>query len=79
MQDNGEEAQLPKPKDQATIHAARAFKILGIDRTTGYKAIREGRFPVPVLRVGRVILGPTASLARFLQVEQPPTSEGEER
>ncbi len=40
---------------------------LGVDRLTAYKSIREGTFPVPVIRVGRRILVPTAALDRLLE------------
>ncbi|MBV9661870.1 MAG: helix-turn-helix domain-containing protein, partial [Acidimicrobiales bacterium] len=51
------------PKVRPVLSALEAFRLLGIDRTTGYKAIRQGTFPVPVLRLGRSIRVPTAALA----------------
>jgi len=48
------------------LTAEQAFALLGIDRKTGYRAIQTGSFPVPVVRVGRVIRVPTAPLARLL-------------
>jgi predicted site-specific integrase-resolvase len=54
------------PSDRAVISAEEAFDFLGIDRTTGYRAIKDDRFPVPVIRVGRLIKVPTAPLARML-------------
>ena len=47
-----------------TVTAAAAR--LGVDRLTAYKAIREGTFPVPVIRIGRRIVVPTAALDRLL-------------
>lgn len=55
---------------RAVISAEEAFRLLGIDRSTGYKAIREGSFPVPVLHIGRLIRVPTAALKRLLEVDQ---------
>jgi transcriptional regulator of acetoin/glycerol metabolism len=31
------------------LSADEAFRLLGVDRTTGYRAIREGTFPVPIV------------------------------
>jgi len=52
---------------RAVISAEQAFAQLGIDRSTGYKAIRNGTFPVPVIRVGRLIRVPVAPLRRLLE------------
>jgi predicted DNA-binding transcriptional regulator AlpA len=58
---------------QTVISAEDAFRLLGVDRGTGYKAIRNGTFPVPVMRIGRVIRVPTAALIRLLDpIEHPP-------
>jgi len=51
---------------RAVISASEAFEMLGIDPSTGYRSIREGTFPVPVLRVGRVIRIPMQALVRIL-------------
>jgi predicted DNA-binding transcriptional regulator AlpA len=67
---------IPTPDDRAVMTAEEAFDHLGIDRSTGYKAIRDGTFPVPVIRVGRLIRVPTAPLRRALHLEpaKPPAS-----
>jgi hypothetical protein len=57
---------LPNPDDRPVVSAEEAFRELGIDRTTGYRAIREGSFPVEVIRIGRAIRVPTISLRRLL-------------
>ena len=54
---------IPDPATRACITADEAFAELGIDRTTGYRAIKEGTFPVPVIRV------PTAALRRLLDAD----------
>jgi predicted DNA-binding transcriptional regulator AlpA len=71
-----EEAGLD-PRRTPVLSALEAFRILGVNRTTGYKAIREGTFPVPVLHIGRMIRVPTAALAKLLSGNQtdPPKSE----
>ena len=65
-------------QERPTISPEEAFRVLGINRTTGYKAIQDGTFPVAVLRVGRLIRIPTAALARLLQAEQLPPTGSEE-
>lgn len=60
---------LPDPTERAVISAEEAFTELGIDRTTGYRSIREGTFPVEVVRVGRVIRVPTGALRRVLNLD----------
>ena len=58
---------VPDPVTQPCISAEQAFALLGIERKTGYRAIKDGSFPVPVIRVGRLIRVPTAPLARLLE------------
>lgn len=48
------------------LSADMAFGLLGVDRTTGYRAIREGTFPLPVIRVGRLIRVPAAPMRQLL-------------
>ena len=67
---------IPDPAIRPCLTADEAFAELGIDRTTGYRAIKEGTFPVPVIRVGRLIRVPTAPLRRLLD---PAVGEGEPR
>ena len=67
--------QLPDPMEQPVVTAEEAFRVLGIDRSTGYKAIREGTFPVPVLRIGRVIRVPTLPLVQLLRPEVEPETD----
>lgn len=60
---------IPDPANQPVMTAEEAFAELGIDRSTGYRAIRDGTFPLPVIRVGRIIRVPTAALRRLLMVD----------
>lgn len=62
-------SMIPDPKDRPVMTADEAFAELGIDRSTGYKAIREGSFPLPVIRIGRVIRIPTAAVRRVLSLD----------
>jgi excisionase family DNA binding protein len=45
-----------------------AARLLGIGRTISYALVRDGSFPVPVLRVGRLIRIPTAPLLELLGI-----------
>ncbi len=58
---------IPDPTTRACVTADEAFAELGIDRTTGYRSIKDGTFPIPVIRVGRLIRIPTAALRRLLE------------
>ncbi len=53
-------------RDAQCVSAEEAFRLLGIDRTTGYRAIKDDTFPLPVIRVGRLLKVPTAALHRLL-------------
>ncbi len=57
---------IPDPTTRPCVTAEEAFAELGIDRTTGYRSIKDGTFPIPVIRVGRLIRIPTAALRRLL-------------
>jgi predicted DNA-binding transcriptional regulator AlpA len=70
------------------VSADEAFAFLGIDRTTGYRAIHDNTFPVPVIRIGRIYRVPADRLRRLLDTadvvvdgadaerySEPPTSD----
>jgi predicted DNA-binding transcriptional regulator AlpA len=65
---------IPDPIARPVMSAEEAFAALGIERHTGYKAINDGTFPVPVVRVGRLIRVPTSPLRRLLAID-PPSAE----
>lgn len=46
-----------------------ACKMLGISRQTGYNLEKAGKFPVPIIRLGKRRQVPTAPLLKFLGVE----------
>jgi predicted DNA-binding transcriptional regulator AlpA len=56
--------------DRPVVSAEDAFRLLHIDRTTGYKAIQNGTFPLPVVRIGRLIRIPTAALVQLLEPDR---------
>lgn len=62
---------IPLPHDDLrpqsrTVSVEYAALALGIGRTTAFRLVRAGQFPVPTLRVGRRIVVPRAALDRLL-------------
>lgn len=57
-------AQLPPLVDLPT-----AAKVLGIGRGLAYELVREGTWPTPVVRMGKLIRIPTSCLQRVLDGE----------
>ncbi|MFV2198853.1 helix-turn-helix transcriptional regulator [Nocardiopsis sp. LOL_012] len=60
----GEVASLPLVLDPVT-----AGRMLGLGRTTTYRLLREGSFPVPARRAGRVWVVPTAGVLAHLGID----------
>lgn len=54
----------------AMATAEKAFAALGIGRDLGYRLIREGQFPVPVVPLGRIVRVRRADLLAFLGLEE---------
>jgi hypothetical protein len=50
----------------AVVDLVTAGRALGVGRTKSYELARTGRFPCPVLRVGRSYLVPTTGLLTLL-------------
>jgi hypothetical protein len=57
---------IPNPATRPTISALEAFALLGISEHTGRALIHQGKFPVPVLRLGRNFKVPLAPLLELL-------------
>ncbi|MEU3017475.1 helix-turn-helix domain-containing protein [Nocardiopsis sp. NPDC007018] len=57
----GEVGSLP-----VVLEPMAAGRMLGLGRTTTYRLLRQGTFPVPVLRVGRSWRVPTAGILAYL-------------
>jgi hypothetical protein len=75
---------IPDPTTRPTISAREAFALLGISHFSGYELIRQGKFPVPVLRLGYKLRIPTAPLLELLGLRpgtpaEPESREAEER
>jgi hypothetical protein len=54
------------PPLPASIDLMTAARMLGIGRTCAYGLVRQGRWPTPVIRVGRCIRIPTRPLLALL-------------
>lgn len=50
-----------------TIPLAEAARHLSIDASTAYRMHRDGRFPIPVLTVGRRLVVSQAQLTAFIE------------
>ncbi len=57
-----------------TVGLLTAARMLGVGRTAAYELVRTGKWPTPVLRLGRAIRIPTAPLLVALCVQQRPSS-----
>ena len=51
-----------------TVDVETAGRAFGVGRTVAYRMVRDGQFPVPVLRVGNKYRVSTAELWRMLGV-----------
>ncbi len=59
----------------AVLDLPTAARVLGVGRTIAYELVRSGRWPTPVLRLGKLIRVPTAPLVDLLgldHLEQAP-------
>lgn len=67
---------IPNPEDQPVVDLwPTVGQALGIGRSTTYAAAERGDLPVPVIRIGRRLVSPTAALRRVLQLDLPTDSE----
>jgi excisionase family DNA binding protein len=63
-----------KKQPQETTSIEDAAKRLNIGRNQAYQAARDDKLPIPVIRIGRRLLIPTAALDRLLNGESSPQS-----
>ena len=68
MQDWIEQFRTLRP----TCDIATAARLLGIGRTTAFALIKDGQFPVEVIRMGRVRRVRTGDLLAYLHIVLPP-------
>ena len=59
----------------ATISLGEAALILGVAKSTAFFLYQEGRFPVPVLRIGTRIRVVKIHIQQFLETGEPVTFE----
>jgi hypothetical protein len=57
-----------------TVDILTAGRAFGIGRDQAYRLVREGQFPVPVLRLGRVLRVTRAAVLAALGIDDPTTS-----
>ena len=60
----------------AVLDPLTAAKVLGIGRTTAYRLLEQGEFPVPAFRAGKRWRIPTSGLCRLLGLDYPPLASG---
>lgn len=53
-----------------TISSADAAAVLGMSKSAVYAAIRDDKFPFPVIRIGGRIVIPTAPIREALGIEE---------
>ena len=58
----------------ATVDVPTAGRAFGIGRDESYRLAREGRFPVPVLRLGRYLRVIRATVLQTLGIDDSPRS-----
>jgi predicted DNA-binding transcriptional regulator AlpA len=61
--------EIPAPEDQPLIVARDTFRQIGLSETTGYELIRQGKFPIPLVRIGGRWFAKTRDLRRFLGLD----------
>ena len=66
------ETRVPDPALQPTLSIEDAGRLLGVSRTTAYKAAKTG--DLPTIQIGGRKLVPTARLRDLLGIANPPTS-----
>lgn len=54
------------------LDAVTAGRLLGLGRTTTYRLLRQGAFPVPAHRAGKVWVVPTAGVLAHLGLDRLP-------
>lgn len=63
------EARVPLPEEQPTLDVPTAGRFLGLSKEAAYNAAARG--DIPILRIGRRIVVPTAALRRMLLIDPP--------
>jgi excisionase family DNA binding protein len=66
-----------KSRNAQLLNLEETALVLGIGRSTIYRAVREGKVPFPVHRIGGTWYVPKRALQRFLDGEEPVHREDE--
>ena len=56
----------------AVLDVATAAEVLGVSRTCAYELVRSGRWPTPVLHLGRTIRIPSRPLVELIHAQADP-------
>ena len=59
---------VPDPTSQPTMSIDEVAELLGVCRSTMYRAVKDGE--IPVIKIGRRYLVPTAHVAHLLGIEE---------
>lgn len=56
------------------VDVPTAGRVLGLSRNTAYRQVRQGTFPLPVIRAGRQYRIPRAAILQMLGMTDPSSS-----
>jgi len=51
------------------VNISTAAEVLGLGRSAAYELVRNGQWPTPILRLGRLIKVPTAPLIALVGID----------
>lgn len=68
---------MTRSRSAALLNLEETALVLGIGRSTIYRAVRDGKVPFPVHRIGGTWYVPKRALQRFLAGEHDPESSSE--
>jgi excisionase family DNA binding protein len=66
VSDDSGAASSGRGDSSAVFDLPEAARLLGVGRTLAYKLVRDGQWPTPVLRIGRLIKVPKKPLLDYL-------------
>ncbi len=61
--------------EKRTYTVPEFAKLMGLGRSLVYQLVKEGRMPVPVIRLGKRIVVPRAAVDKLLCAEEKPQQE----
>jgi excisionase family DNA binding protein len=64
--DDSGAASSRRDESSAVFDLLEAARLLGVGRTLAYQLVRDGRWPTPVVRIGRLIKIPKKPLLDYL-------------